>query len=224
MSTPTIFWDIETEPLPMAELSRMIPLFEAPSNYKDPDKIAANISEQTNKWIEKAALSPISGRVLCIGAELNGEFIWMDGEGEGGEAQLLRAWKDYVDSNLRLGHHFCGFCTHSFDIGFLQKRAWANRVKPMLRFDYDPYRSEKWIDLAWLWNGRNKNEHTSLNTVARFLKVGEKGGEGKDFAKLWQSNKGAAIAYLKQDVALCRLIAERIGVVEPAEELEPAPF
>lgn len=211
MKQNVVYWDTETAPLGASELARMMPVFEPQSNLKDPDKIRENLLKKQTDWLEKAALSAITGNVLAIGVIFNGLFVCMDGGGD--EAQLLKEWKVYVDVHRKQGHPFIGFCTHNFDTPFLQKRAWANNVQPMVRHDFDPYRQDGFIDLAWLWNNRNKNEHTNLNTVSRFLKVGEKSGSGADFATLWEKERGAAIAYLKQDVTLVQLIAERMGVV-----------
>ena len=62
-------FDIETGPLPVAQLVDLMPEFEAPKNFKDPEKIEANLKQQEARWIEKAALSATTGQVLAIGVK-----------------------------------------------------------------------------------------------------------------------------------------------------------
>lgn len=71
----TIFFDIETGPLPENELAALMPPFDPSEvktgNIKDPEKIAAKIAEaevnHKRDFIEKAALDPLTGRVVAIG-------------------------------------------------------------------------------------------------------------------------------------------------------------
>ena len=71
----TILFDIETGPLPESELAGLLPPFDPAEvktgNIKDPEKIAAKIAEAESNhkrdFIEKAALDPLSGRVIAIG-------------------------------------------------------------------------------------------------------------------------------------------------------------
>src|SRR5687767_1701747 len=68
MTTSNAFiFDIETVPLSGARLALLEPEHEAPGNFKDPEKIAAAIAEKSRLWREKAALSPLTGRVAMIG-------------------------------------------------------------------------------------------------------------------------------------------------------------
>src|SRR6185503_14813798 len=80
----TIFFDIETGPLPESELAALLPPFDPAEvktgNIKDPEKIAAKIAEaeanHKRDFMEKAALDPMSGRVVAIGLlyQDSGEF------------------------------------------------------------------------------------------------------------------------------------------------------
>ena len=62
----TVF-DIETGALPLAELEAIMPEFEPSKVLKDPEKIKADIEAKRAEWIDRAALSPVSGQVLAIG-------------------------------------------------------------------------------------------------------------------------------------------------------------
>ena len=73
----TILFDIETAPLPESELAALVPPFDPAEvrtgNLKDPDKIAAKLAEaeanHRRDFIERAALDPLTGRVLAIGLD-----------------------------------------------------------------------------------------------------------------------------------------------------------
>lgn len=75
MTMHTICFDIETGPLPETELAAMVPAFDPAEvktgNLKDRDKVAAKIAEaeanHRREFIERAALDPLTGRVLAIG-------------------------------------------------------------------------------------------------------------------------------------------------------------
>lgn len=62
-----VIYDIETGPQPIEALVGRMPVFQAPSNYKDPAAIAEAIDKKKRDWVDSAALSAITGRVLCIG-------------------------------------------------------------------------------------------------------------------------------------------------------------
>ncbi len=63
----TYIFDIETGPRSRAELAECVPTFEAPANWKDPEKIAAYVAQKEAEWFQSAALSALTGRVLAIG-------------------------------------------------------------------------------------------------------------------------------------------------------------
>ena len=71
----TIFFDIETGPLPEGELAALLPPFDPAEvktgNIKDPAKIAEKIREaeeaHRRDFFDRAALDPLTGRVLAIG-------------------------------------------------------------------------------------------------------------------------------------------------------------
>ena len=71
----TIIYDIETGPLPEADLAALLPPFDPTDiktgNLKDPEKIAAKLAEaemnHRRNFFEQAALDPLTGRVVAIG-------------------------------------------------------------------------------------------------------------------------------------------------------------
>lgn len=206
----SIVWDIETGPLPASYLDMVSPEFSAPSNYKDADKIAASIAEQKAKWIERAALSPMTGRVICIAMQdIDGTIRVLDGGGD--EGILLLQWCEVV--NKYKNETFVGFNIKQFDIPFLIKRCWRLGIRPFLRPGINLNRLDNWIDLRDTWQMGDRQAEGSLDAIGKFLGVGSKNGHGKDFAQLWESDRAAAMAYVENDISITRSIAEKLGVI-----------
>ena len=71
----TIVFDVETGPLAESELSALLPPFDPAEvrtgNLKDPAKIAEKIAEaeanHRREFFDRAALDPLTGRVVAIG-------------------------------------------------------------------------------------------------------------------------------------------------------------
>lgn len=209
-SSHCIVWDAETAPLSDSYLDLICPEFSAPSNYKDEEKISQNIAEQKIKWKERAALSPLTGQVLCIGyKDLDGSLQVIDGGGD--EKALLTQWCDLV--SLYKAETFVGFNTHLFDIPFLTKRCWRHGIKPFMRPGVNMRHLENWVDLRDVWQMGDRQAEGSLDAIAKFLGVGAKNGDGKDFHKLWQTDRDAAMLYLQNDLGLAHSIAEKLGVI-----------
>lgn len=197
------FFDIETKPLPESECELFMPEFEAPSNYKDPEKIAANIAEQRAKWMERAALSPLTGKVLAIGIKDSetGESQLFHGHDEGA---ILRAFAGQTSAIADAP--LCGFNVVGFDVPFLVKRMWRNGM-----------RAPKWwtakagfgkpplvLDLMLEFQcGNYRDGYVKLDHVAKFLGLDGKTGEhAKNFGDLYDANQEMALEYLTRDVEL----------------------
>ncbi len=206
-----LFFDIETGALPETELAEMMPEFEPAANLKDPEKITANIATKKAKWIADAALSPITGQVLCIGiVDIDGTFHIEARE----EPAMLKAFWNLVQSNLfddpAASYPLVGWCCHKFDLPFLIKRSMRHGIAvPFLvrpsgsgRGQHS-YWHEKLIDAMIVWQMGDRESESSLETVSRFLGTGRKSGKGSEFSFLWKNDKAAAIAYCEND---CRLI------------------
>jgi len=99
-ANPRIYFDIETGPLPIAEL--VIPPFDPSQvklgNIKNPDIIAEKIQRaeenHVSDYIKHAALDALSGQVLCIGYRVEHEqpaVLCADADGE--KAMLLQFWE-----------------------------------------------------------------------------------------------------------------------------------
>lgn len=170
---------------------------------------------------DKAALDPTTGMVLAVGYlginETTGERkTKID---HGAEDVMLgnfwSQWRKCLASGRRMvGHNITGF-----DFPFLVRRSWILDVPvPAEVLDRNKARSVA-LDTQdhWLCGQRWGSCESNLNHIARVLGVGEKNGNGADFAKLWRSeveaDRQAAIDYLVNDLALVASVAQRMGVL-----------
>jgi len=79
------FIDIETSALPDELLERVKPEFAAPSNIKDPVKIAAAIADKAIEWKERAALKAVTGKIVAYSFARDHEptnFLCYDNESQ----------------------------------------------------------------------------------------------------------------------------------------------
>jgi uncharacterized protein YprB with RNaseH-like and TPR domain len=205
----TIFFDIETGPLPENELAALLPRFDPAEvktgNIKDPDKIAAKIAEaETNHkrdFIERAALDPLTGRVIAIGL-LDSESGKFDVIGHDDEAKTLGEFWEACLGEMGRTNQMVGFNSSQFDLPFLFRRSWKHRVQIPLGIRRGRYWSEEMIDLREGWQLGDRMARGSLDAIAKHLGVGEKNGEGKEFARLWAEDRAKAVAYLRNDLEL----------------------
>jgi hypothetical protein len=208
--------DIETGPAHDEALELVMPEFKAPSNYKDPEKIEASIASQKEEWKARAALSPVTGRVLALGLMRdadNPKFI------TGPESDLLEAAWDALSGGLCLGHLVIGFCSNRFDIPFLVRRSWALGVKVPGFIFRDGYRlSNLFVDIMDVYQCGDRSATINLDTLAKLLGLPGKNGNGADFARLLSENREAAIAYLENDLRVTWSVAERLGIIRKEED------
>jgi hypothetical protein len=227
----TIVFDLETGPLAESELSALLPPFDPAEvktgNLKDPAKIAEKIAEaeasHRRDFIERAALDPLTGRVVAIG------IMSFDAEGEqpatlgkGGkfsiighddEAQTLREFWELTRGEMGRNNPLIGFNIFGFDLPFLFRRSWKHRVPVPFGLRRGRYWGDQLLDLRDAWQLGDRQARGSLDSIARHLGVGAKNGDGKAFAELWQCNRKQAEAYLRNDIELTAKVAEALGVV-----------
>jgi hypothetical protein len=226
----TIVFDVETAPLPESELAALVPPFDPAEvrtgNLKDPEKIAAKIAEaevnHRRDFFEKAALDPLTGRVLAVGlievpacpdAVVEGErsFVFRV-VGHDDEAATLREFWDVCQGEMGRINEMIGFNTHLFDLPFLIRRSWKLRVR-VPRIRRGRYWADEMVDLRDAWQLGDRQARGSLDAIAKHLGVGAKNGSGADFAKLWQSDRAMAVAYLRNDLELTAKVADVLGVL-----------
>ena len=228
----TIVFDLETGPLAESELSALLPPFDPAEvktgNLKDPAKIAEKIAEaeanHRRDFIERAALDPLTGRVVAIGVLLaechheditaslakRGKFFII---GHDDEARTLREFWEIARGEMGRLNPMIGFNIFNFDLPFLIRRSWKHRVPVPFGIRRGRYWGDQLVDLRDAWQLGDRQARGSLDSIARHLGVGAKNGDGKAFAELWQSDRQKAEAYLRNDIDLTAKVADALGVV-----------
>jgi hypothetical protein len=222
----TIIFDVETGPLAESELVAMMPAFDPAEvkcgNLKDPAKIAEKIAEaeanHRRDFFDKAALDPLTGRVIAIGMVLadghqdfdEGKFVII---GHDDEARTLREFWEALRGDMGRVNPVIGFNIHGFDLPFLIRRSWKHRVTVPFGIRRGRYWSDQVCDLRDCWQLGDRQARGSLDSIARHLGVGAKNGDGKAFAELWQTNRQQAEAYLRNDIQLTAKVADALGIV-----------
>jgi len=175
-----------------------------------PNVVAWQKAEWWAKVLDKAALSPLTGRILAIGYR-DEEESDLDLSGE--RMLIENFWHRYqvaLDlSKIMIGHNIFGF-----DMPFIVRRSWLLGVYvPSRVFDRGYIEQRTFIDTMRVW-GAGTREMISLNDLARALGVGGKpeGVDGSMFASLLETDIEAAKAYLQNDLDMTWAVAERLGV------------
>ncbi len=227
----TIVFDVETGPLAESELSALLPPFDPAEvktgNIKDPEKVAAKIAEaeasQRREFFDRAALDPLTGRVVAIGMlvfpEGGGQRSEVGGEdgrcviiGHDDEAQTLREFWQHTQAEMGRMNPMIGFNIFGFDLPFLFRRSWKRRVPIPFGLRRGRYWGDQLIDLRDTWQLGDRQARGSLDSIAKHLGVGAKNGGGKAFAELWRADRKQAEAYLRNDLDLTVKIAHALGV------------
>ncbi len=209
----TIYFDIETGPLPLSELH--IPPFDPADvklgNIKNPDLIAEKIQKAEEShaadYIKNAALDALSGQILCIGYRIDHDVPSVLCADTDGEAEMLRQWWRLITSMERQPS-MIGFNVKPFDLPFIIKRSWKHRIMPPYWLRQGRYWSELVVDLRETWQLGDNRAHGSLGAISRHLGLGDKAGSGADFSLLWNTNRQAAIDYCLHDVKLTQQVAD----------------
>ncbi len=212
-TNPTIYFDIETGPLPLGEL--VIPPFDPSQvklgNVKNPDLIAEKIQKAEENhaadYIKNAALDALSGQVLCIGYRIEHDQPAVLCSDADGEAAMLRQWWAALNDFQRQPK-LVGFNIKAFDLPFLIRRSWRHRLTPPYWLRQGRYWNDLIVDLRDVWQLGDSRAHGSLAAISRHLGLGEKAGNGADFSNLWQTDREAAINYCLRDVQLTQQVAD----------------
>jgi len=202
-----IVFDIETRPLPLHEAQEFKPTFEPPEHYVKPEAIAKDLLKKEEKWEKKLGLSPLTATICAVG-------IWTPDDGfsymtdrDASEYEMAEWFWDVATENIQ--EKMIGFNSNGFDLPFLARRAWLHGITPGLSskgFKYDT----RFEDLMVTWQAGDSKTYINLDTLARFLNVGEKSGSGEFFYMLLDEDPKRAIRYLQNDVNLTRLCAQRM--------------
>lgn len=208
-----LYWDIETEGLPLEKVEKLMPEFEAPGNIKDPEKIKAAIEAKKADWMEGLALKAITGRIVAVTVAQDDEPKMYAGD----EKQLITGMLEFLNGAIADNSAAYAWNGSGFDLPFLCQRAAVYSIPAFAMLTVNVkgrfYWREQLIDPKMVWaNYSPDHAGTSLKSVAYALGVGEKSGNGKDFAALLKTNRKEAEQYAINDVKLLRGIVQRMGI------------
>lgn len=201
---PYLILDLESQPAPEARQREVMPVFDVPKTIKDPAKIESALIEKEQAWLASGALDAARGEIIAVGllgADLDAPKVIL-----GPEKGILVSVRELstVHHDLTLvGHNLLGF-----DVPFLCRRMWVHGIKPPAHWlDCTPWKANKWsFDTMLAWACGNREQRVSLDMLAWALGCGRKNGSGKDFAKLLETDREAAIGYLTNDLVLTEAV------------------
>ena len=205
----TIFLDIETLHCDPADFTPTPD--EAPSNYKDPEKIAAYIAAKEAEQLARTSLDSHQGRLLCIGAAVDDEPPACVYDRPPGD--MLDWLAERVDCNLDrdgdlllVGHNITGF-----DLPWLWRLAVRERHPVASMLPWARYGGRHVADTMQLWSLPSP-ERISLDTICRFLGIPGKGDfGGKDVAAAYARGEHERIqTYCMADVERVRAVYRRL--------------
>lgn len=232
MAGDPLVFDIETGAAPQDQLVEVIAKqmdeWEPPKNIKDEAKIEERRNKAIESIISKAALSPLTGRILAIGylnPFKNGGTFAVHGVSEGAhepcdksdEHDLIsKFWSMVTSGRTLLGWNILGF-----DLPFIYRRSviLGIDVPPMLRGDSNGRWSQQFHDIMHLWSFGlfGPDRYESLDTVCKACGVVGKmdGIDGSMFEQMYlrgdSTTRAQAIEYCKMDLLACWSVAERLG-------------
>jgi DNA polymerase elongation subunit (family B) len=157
-----LFFDIETRANPQTINFMEKP--NAPSNYKDPEKIQAYVDKKMEEQIEKAALDADFGQIVAIGVkEDDGEIMsWVANSSRVGDEKDALIWF-WQKLKMHTGY-CCGYNIINFDLPYLMRRSFDLGIEIPFLPDLRRYSTQPTLDLMMVlynWSG-----YKSLKFVA----------------------------------------------------------
>lgn len=231
-SAKNLCFDIETGPLPEDELRAVFtpPTFEEFAADCDqrwkPETVKAKFDEASRKawqrFVDGAALSAVTGRVLAIGVcQGRGSEPWIIGTTQTPEYVILSDFWDLCCEDIDYQQKLIGFNIFGFDLPFLIRRSWVNRIAvPGCVLVNNRNWAAIFIDLMHVWGCGVYGERIKLDSLAKFFGIDGKTGRGADFARLWlgsEEEHQQAVTYLHRDIEITRVVAVRMGVIEESK-------
>lgn len=219
MLTRYCLLDIETAALDNAR--DYLPKIEAPSNYVKAEVIKAYVDGETMKALDRAGLDPDTCQIICVG------FHWWNTaepatftvRDTDAEKSLLQIVWDHI----RAGGSLIGYGLTWFDAGVLVRRSQILGVPvPAQFYKQGKYRHDLIIELAdyLTLNGMiEQKKGRGLDYHCKRLGIAvDDPHSGADVGQLWKDGNVDAIrSHCLCDLQRIRLLAERLGVIQPVQ-------
>jgi hypothetical protein len=193
----------------------------APSNYRDPEKIAAYIAEREAEQRDRLALDLDLCRVTCLSwlrSDGSGSPVTMQAMNETQERELLGQAASWVG-----GTTFVTFGGRAFDLLVLQRRArYIGMTFPFI--NTDRYRSPH-VDLMEKLADGDRARMRSLNFYCRRLgwtDLADKPLSGEDESRVFETGDWDRLREsVRRDVRAIHRLAQWAGVIAKSPEPEP---
>jgi len=215
-----IYLDIETIPGDnKVELDKI----QAPSNYKDPDKIAAYKEEKAIELYLKQSLDPLQGQIACIGFAIDNkeEIVIMDSN----EAVMMETFVGHLLNNMEKREleiaEWIGYNIAKFDMPFIVFR--ILKYLPQLAYLFpNTSKDRSIIDLMDVCTFGVYGNYVSFDKACKFfLNESPKGSlDGSKVFEYYNSGRLQEIAeYCKNDVKYSRFLYRHLSYKPAPNEL-----
>jgi len=194
----------------------------------DKAAVAENIetarSEAWQTFRDRAALSPLTGRVLAVGwwnpdtPDSDAATI-LEGNESVSEKEVIEHFLSLADAVLSDGGSLVGHNIIGFDLPFLLRRGlkYGIRSPKTITNALAQYRSSSLIDTMREWQFGNRAEgFVKLDQLAAFFGTRRKNGDGADFHKKFfgaPEERHEALEYLNNDVMMTVEVAQKMGLI-----------
>ena len=210
-----VIFDIETGPLPRADIERIAPNFDSDSVKtgnlgveKTIEKLNGLKAGHLDGIIEKAALNAEYGETLAIGIRRENHSDILIGPEE---EIIADFWTRALDDFKGGGVKWVGFNSNAFDLPFLLRRSLILGIKmPAGIVPHTRYWPDFWIDLMEVWKAGDYRATISLDRFTKACGLEGKTGSGKFFSVLFEEDREAALDYLNNDLEITAKLAERV--------------
>ena len=195
----------------------------------DKAAVAENIeTARTEAWQtfrDRAALSPLTGRVLAVGwwnsdtPDSYADYILEEKESVF-EQEVIEHFLSLADAVLSDGGSLVGHNIVGFDLPFLLRRGLKFGIRPpkSITNALAHYRPTNLIDTMREWQFGNRTEgFVKLDHLAAFFGTRRKTGDGVDFHKKFlgtPDEREEALAYLENDVEMTAQIARAMRLMD----------
>lgn len=209
---PWFCLDVETCPMPDCAQYLTDPI-DAPSNYKDPAKIAAYIEEKRAKQIAEAGLDLDLCEVVAIGMAFP-DATYAQTRATTSEEDMLRGLWRFVRHTQEQGGTLVGFNCLAFDWPVLLRRSLYLGI-PAPHLQIDKYRHDGIVDIAHeLTFGGRMTWRSLAFYCKRFGIPFDDSVDGSQIAQLVADGRWDLIeAHVRADVTGTVALAQRIGLV-----------
>lgn len=207
---------LDCETFSLDDAAQFIEEPTAPSNYKDPEKIAAYIKDATAKAIDRCALDPDLCRVVAVGVweedAIDPTVFTSEHHFSTSEHYMLQWLLDAI-----AGADLVGFNILGFDLPVLIRRSQYLGLKvPASVLNLDRYRTPH-IDLMERLSFNGKLKYRSLDFYCKRFGIDVPDvTTGKDVDAMVKAGDWVGVAnHCRADLLKTRALAKRVGYLQP---------